>query len=228
MEHLRRLKSPVRMRAMNDSTPLLRLGTRGSPLALYQAEAVKAGLENAHPELAQPGALEIVIIKTTGDKVQDRPLAEIGGKGLFLKEIEEALKDRRIDAAVHSMKDVPTWLEEDFALAAFLPREDVRDAFLSPVANTLMELPEGAIIGSSSQRRQAQILARRPDLKVISLRGNVQTRLRKLSEGEAHATLLAYAGLKRLEMEDKVTALFEAGFEEGEMAGGHRHARHPG
>ncbi len=195
---------------MNDDTPLLRLGTRGSPLALYQAEAIKAALEKAHPELAQPGALEIVIIKTTGDKVQDRPLAEIGGKGLFLKEIEEALKDGRIDAAVHSMKDVPTWLEDGFALAAYLPREDVRDAFLSPVAGSLMELPEGAIVGSSSQRRQAQILARRPDLKVVSLRGNVQTRLRKLAEGEAHATLLAYAGLKRLEMEDMITKLFEA------------------
>jgi hydroxymethylbilane synthase len=205
------------MCAMTDREPLLKLGTRGSPLALYQAEAVKARLAAADPDLAKPGAIEIVVIKTTGDKVQDRPLAEIGGKGLFLKEIEEALKDGRIDAAVHSMKDVPTWLEPGFALAAFLPREDVRDAFLSPVASSLMELPEGAVVGSSSLRRQAQILAKRPDLKVVSLRGNVQTRLRKLAEGEAQATLLAYAGLKRLEMEREATALFDAGFGETEM-----------
>lgn len=183
---------------MTETAPLIRLGTRGSPLALAQAHETERRLKAAHPELAEPGAVEIVVIKTTGDRVVDRPLAEIGGKGLFTKEIEAALTDGRIDAAVHSMKDVPTWLPDGMALAAFLPREDVRDAFFSPHGDTLAALPAGAVVGSASLRRQAQILAARPDLTVTLIRGNVDTRLRKLAEGEVDATLLAAAGLNRL------------------------------
>jgi hydroxymethylbilane synthase len=177
----------------------LRLGTRGSPLALAQAHETQARLEAAFPELS--GAIEIVVIKTTGDAVLDRPLAEIGGKGLFTKEIDEALLDGRIDFAVHSMKDVPTLIPPGTLMAALLPREDVRDAFISIKAKSLAELPEGAVVGTASLRRQAQILAKRPDLKVQSLRGNVQTRLKKIEEGVADATLLAMAGLKRLKLE---------------------------
>lgn len=194
---------------MTQDTPLLRLGTRGSPLALYQANETKRRLRAAHPDLADEGAVEIEIIKTTGDKVQDRPLAEIGGKGLFTKEIEEALFDGRIDAAVHSMKDVPTWLPEGLQIVSLLPREDVRDAFFSPVAASLEALPAGALVGSASLRRQAQILLRRPDLKVTNIRGNVQTRLAKLQRGEVQATLLALAGLKRLGREEDATAVLE-------------------
>jgi hydroxymethylbilane synthase len=181
------------------ATPaIVRLGTRGSPLALAQAHDVQRRLQETHPELRPEGAVEVVVIKTTGDRVTDRALAEIGGKGLFTKEIEQALVDGRIDAAVHSMKDVPTWLPDGMALAAFLTREDVRDAFFSPHGNALSELPSGALVGSASLRRQAQILNARPDLKVTLIRGNVDTRLRKLAEGQVDATLLAVAGLNRL------------------------------
>jgi hydroxymethylbilane synthase len=183
---------------MTEPTPSIRLGTRGSPLALAQAHETERRLKEAHPELAEPGAVEVVVIKTTGDRVVDRPLAEIGGKGLFTKEIEAALAEGRIDVAVHSMKDVPTWLPDDMALAAYLPREDVRDAFFSPHGDSLAALPQGALVGSASLRRQAQILAERPDLKVTLIRGNVDTRLRKLAEGQVDATLLAAAGLNRL------------------------------
>jgi len=179
---------------MTNASPDLKIGTRGSPLAMAQAHEVRDRLAAAHNGLA----VEIVVISTTGDQVLDRRLSEVGGKGLFTKEIQEALIDRRIDLAVHSMKDVETWLPDETALAAVLEREDPRDVFLSPRAQTLDELPAGSAIGTSSLRRQAQILHRRPDLRVETLRGNVQTRLRKLEEGVVDATLLALAGLKRL------------------------------
>ena len=181
-----------------------RLGTRGSPLALAQARELRARLAAVHATLAAEDAVEIVVIKTTGDKVQDRPLAEIGGKGLFTKEIEEALLDKRIDVAVHSMKDVPTWLPEGLRIAAVLPREDPRDVLLSPGAPRLAALPKGAVVGTASLRRQAQVLLARPDLKVAPMRGNVQTRLRKLDSGEVDATLLALAGLRRLGLEKDI------------------------
>jgi len=186
---------------------LIRLGTRGSALALAQAQEVRERLARAHGELAAEGAVEIVVIKTTGDRVQDRTLAEIGGKGLFTKEIEEALLDGRIDAAVHSMKDVPTWLPDGLTLAAILPREDPRDALFARRGDTLAGLPAGSVVGTASLRRQAQVLLLRPDLEVVPLRGNVQTRLRKLNEGQVDATLLAVAGLRRLGMAERVTAL---------------------
>ena len=180
------------------STPALRIGTRGSPLALAQAEETRLRLESAFPHLA--GRMTIETISTTGDRVQDRPLAEIGGKGLFTKEIDEAQLQGRIDIAVHSMKDVATRLPDGLTLAALLPREDVRDALISTDGRGLAELPPGAVVGSASLRRAAQILRRRPDLSVVPFRGNVQTRLRKLAEGQVDATLLAMAGLNRLGM----------------------------
>ncbi len=179
--------------------PLLRIGTRGSPLALAQAHEVQG--------LLAAMATEIVVIKTTGDKVQDRPLADIGGKGLFTKEIDEALRDGRVDLAVHSMKDLETWPADGIAVAAVLEREDVRDVFISEKADSLENLPAGCVVGTSSLRRQAQILGRRPDLRVEAFRGNVQTRMRKLKAGEADATLLALAGLRRLGMADVATEI---------------------
>lgn len=186
--------------------PLLRLGSRGSPLALLQAGEAKAKLIAAHPELSEE-SVEIVPIRTTGDRVRDRDLAEIGGKGLFIKEIEEALYDGRIDIAVHSMKDVPTWTPKWSAIVAILEREDPRDAFFSPHATTIAGLPRGASVGSASLRRRAQLLALRPDLKVGLIRGNVETRLAKLAAGEVDATLLALAGLNRLGKTESVTAI---------------------
>ena len=191
------------------ATPLLTIGTRGSPLALAQTHEVRDRLAAAWPELAAPGAIRIEIIKTTGDLIQDRPLAEIGGKGLFTKELDEQMLDGRIDLAVHSMKDVPTVLPEGIALPCMLPREDVRDAFICLKAGTLAELPAGSVIGTASLRRGAQILHRRPDLKVVNFRGNVQTRLRKLEEGAVDATLLAMAGLRRLGLERHATSALE-------------------
>jgi hydroxymethylbilane synthase len=186
----------------------IRLGTRGSPLALAQAAEVRGRLIAAHADLAaDEAAIEIVVITTTGDKIQDRTLADIGGKGLFTKEIEEALLAGRIDAAVHSMKDVPTWLPDGLEISTILPREDPRDALLSASGQDLAGLPAGAVIGTASLRRQAQVLLARPDLKVVPFRGNVQTRLRKLAEGQVDATLLAMAGLNRLGMSDKVSAV---------------------
>lgn len=179
-------------------TPLLRIGTRGSPLALAQTHMVRDGLAQRWPQLALPGAIEVIVISTTGDRVQDRPLAEIGGKGLFTKELDEAMEEGHIDLAVHSMKDVPTVLPDFIALPSMLPREDVRDAFLSPKASGIDDLPQGAVVGTASLRRGAQLLNRRPDLSVVSFRGNVQTRLKKLAEGQVDATLLAMAGLNRL------------------------------
>ncbi|MGD1924278.1 MAG: hydroxymethylbilane synthase [Paracoccaceae bacterium] len=174
----------------------LKIGTRGSPLALAQAYETRDRLMAAHglPE----AAFEVDVIQTTGDQVQDRALSEIGGKGLFTKEIEEKLADGRIHIAVHSMKDMPTVLPDGLIIACLLPREDVRDAFVSDRHETIGDLPQGATVGSSSLRRRAQLLNRRPDLNVVEFRGNVQTRLRKLSEGVAEATFLAAAGLRRL------------------------------
>ncbi len=187
----------------------LRLGTRGSELALIQEAEVRSRLIEADPELAEDGALETVVIKTTGDRIQDRRLSEIGGKGLFTKEIEEALVDGRIDLAVHSMKDVPTWLPAGLTISTILPREDARDAFFSRDGTALSGLAAGKVVGTSSLRRQAQLLLARPDLKVVPLRGNVQTRLRKLAEGQIDATILAYAGLKRLGQAGQITLLLE-------------------
>jgi len=188
-------------------TPFLKIGTRGSKLALAQAHEVRDRLA-AHHNISGDG-IEIIVIKTTGDRVQDRPLSEIGGKGLFTKEIEEALYEGTIDIAVHSMKDMPTKLPPGLEIAALLPREDARDAFLSPTAGNLMSLPQAAVVGSSSLRRAAQIKRLRPDIEVVNFRGNVQTRLAKLDSNVVDATLLAYAGLKRLQLEHKITSLIE-------------------
>ena len=184
-----RMLHPSRM-----STRPLRIGTRGSPMALHQAALVRDRLIATHPELA----VEVVTIRTTGDRVQDRRLAEIGGKGLFTKEIEEALFAGRVDLAVHSLKDLETRLPDGLEIACVLPRDDPRDAFLSRTAPSLAALPPGAKIGTSSLRRQAQLLRWRPDLKVAPMRGNVDTRLRKLAAGEVDAIVLALCGLERL------------------------------
>ena len=185
------------------------IGTRGSPLALVQAELLATALRQKHPHLTASDAIRLEIIVTSGDRIQDRPLSEAGGKGLFTKEIEEALLDGRIDCAVHSMKDMPTQLPEGLSIPCLLPRDDVRDAFFSSKANSIDALPEGAIVGTSSLRRQAIILARRPDLKVVTFRGNVGTRLKKLSEGVVDATLLAVAGLNRLGQQHLVQHILE-------------------
>lgn len=181
--------------------PLLRLGTRGSKLALTQAGLVRDALAAALPALAAPDAIEIVSIKTTGDAIQDRPLSEAGGKGLFVKEIEEALLAGRIDAAVHSMKDMPTAQPPRLVISAFLPREDARDVLIAGEVRRIADLRQGAVVGTSALRRRAQILHRRPDLHIVNLRGNVDTRLAKREAGLVEATVLALAGLKRLGME---------------------------
>ncbi|QHQ36463.1 hydroxymethylbilane synthase [Algicella marina] len=180
-------------------TPL-RIGTRGSPLALAQAHETKDRLMKAHglPE----NAFHIEPIRTTGDAIQNRSLSEIGGKGLFTREIEESLLGGRIDIAVHSMKDMPVDQPDGLTLGCYLPREDVRDAFVSLKYGSIEDLPEGSVVGTSSMRRRAQLKYRRPDLQVVEFRGNVQTRLRKLADGVASATFLAMAGLNRLAMED--------------------------
>ena len=173
-----------------------KIGTRGSPLALWQAGEVRRCLMAAFalPE----AAFAVVVIRVTGDVVQDRALKDIGGKGLFTREIEEALLAGSIDIAVHSMKDMPVLLPEGLVIDCHLPREDVRDGFLSPQVARLIDLPQGAVVGSSSLRRRAQLAHRRPDLRLVEFRGNVQTRMKKLEEGVASATLLAMAGLNRL------------------------------
>ena len=174
----------------------LTIGTRGSPLALAQAHETMGRLIR-HTGLDED-AFRIQVIKTTGDAIQDRPLGEIGGKGLFTKEIEDAMLAGDIDIAVHSMKDMPVLFPDGLVLDCYLPREDVRDAFISNKYKSIAELPNGATVGTSSLRRRAQLLHRRPDLNVVEFRGNVQTRLRKLKEGVADATFLACAGLNRL------------------------------
>lgn len=178
----------------------LNIGTRGSPLALAQAHETRDRLAHAFDLPFE--AFTIVVIKTTGDRIIDRPLKEIGGKGLFTREIEDALLSGSIDIAVHSMKDMPTLQPEGLLLDTYLPREDVRDAFICPGASTLDQLSEGTVVGTSSLRRRAQLKLRRPDLEVVEFRGNLQTRLMKLEKGVAAATFLAMAGLNRLQMKD--------------------------
>lgn len=180
----------------------LRIGTRGSALALAQAHETRDRLAAAHGLPAD--AFAIVVIKTTGDRILDRPLREIGGKGLFTREIEDALLDRRVDLAVHSMKDMPVLQPEGLVIDCYLPRQDPRDAFISRRWGSIDALPPGARVGSSSLRRRAQLALRRPDLTLVDFRGNVQTRMRKLDDGVADATFLAMAGLTRLDMQDVV------------------------
>ncbi|MGD9980818.1 MAG: hydroxymethylbilane synthase [Hyphomonadaceae bacterium] len=187
------------------TSPPFRIGARGSKLSLAQTEQTRARL--AATLGLEESAFEIVPIVTSGDRIQDRKLIEAGGKGLFTKELDEALLDRRIDLAVHSLKDLPTRLSDEIVLACVPEREDPRDAFVSLKAKTLVELPPGATVGTSSLRRQAQVLYARRDLKVATLRGNVDTRLAKLEAGEADATYLALAGLKRLGLENRAASL---------------------
>lgn len=186
-------------------TRRIRIGTRGSALALWQAEWVKSELEKRYPGMT----VELIKIKTTGDKILDVPLAKVGGKGLFVKEIEEAMLRGEIDIAVHSMKDVPTMFPEGLHLGAITKREDPRDAFISRGSVRFKDLPQGAKVGTSSLRRQAQLMNIRPDLEILQLRGNVDTRLRKLREGQFDAIILAAAGIKRLGLSQNVTEYIE-------------------
>jgi hydroxymethylbilane synthase len=181
----------------------LRIGTRGSQLALYQANWVRERLLQTHPHLK----VTLIKIKTTGDKIQDAPLAKIGGKGLFVKEIEEALRDRRIDLAVHSIKDVPTEFPEGLHLSAITKREDPRDVFISKDGTHLKDLPQGAKIGTSSLRRQAQLLYFRGDFQMIPLRGNLDTRMKKLDTKNLDGIVLALAGVRRLGLESRITEI---------------------
>jgi hydroxymethylbilane synthase len=192
--------------AQSLNNPWLRIGTRGSPLALWQAHETRARLAAAHG--VDPASIEVRVIRTSGDAIQDRPLAEVGGKGLFTKEIEQALLDDAVDLAVHSAKDMETMLPPGLVVAAFLEREDVRDAFICRKATTLAALPNGAVVGTASLRRQAIVRRARPDLKVVTLRGNVDTRLRKVSDGDIDATMLALAGLRRLGLADSAISVF--------------------
>lgn len=193
-----------------DRQHVIRIGTRGSPLALAQANEVRSRLLGAHADLG-PDGVELEIFRTRGDRILDRPLAELGGKGLFTEEIEAALADGRIDLAVHSMKDMPTSLPDGLVIGCVLEREDPRDGFISPQAAHFRDLPKGAVVGTASLRRQAQVLNQRPDLRVVTLRGNVQTRLDKLKQGRIDATFLALAGLRRLGLEDRLTAAIDPG-----------------
>jgi len=186
-------------------TNIIRIATRKSQLALWQAEYVSAQLQKHHANLS----VELVTMSTQGDKILDTPLAKVGGKGLFVKELETALLEGRADIAVHSMKDVPIELPDGLHLATICPREDPRDAFVSNSYKTLENLPQGATVGTSSLRRQCQISALRPDLKIKDLRGNVNTRLRKLDDGEYDAIILASAGLIRLEMAERISEYIE-------------------
>jgi hydroxymethylbilane synthase len=185
----------------------LRIGTRGSPMALRQTAIVCDRLIAEHPELAEAGAVETVTIRTTGDRVQDRLLAEIGGKGMFAKEIEEALVAGHIDLAVHSLKDLETWLPNGLSIACVLPRDDPRDALVSVDGAHLASLPAGARVGTASLRRQAQLLHQRPDLAVVPIRGNVNTRMRKMEAGEVVAMVLALSGLQRLGLSGQATEI---------------------
>lgn len=187
---------------------MLNIGTRGSPLALWQANAVRDALIAVHPALT-PDAVKIVVVKTSGDRMTAGPLRDLGGKGLFTKELEEMLLDGQLDCAVHSTKDMPTRLPDGLTLSAFLERADPRDAWIAAGGESLDDLPRGAMIGTASLRRKAQLLARRPDLEIRVFRGNVETRLRKLAEGAAQATLLAMAGLIRLGRADAATAALD-------------------
>lgn len=187
------------------NSPILRIGTRGSPLALWQAHAVQAALAAALK--VEPAQVAIEVIRTTGDQIQDRALSEAGGKGLFTKELEEALLDGRVDLAVHSAKDVATYLPEGLHLAGYLPRADVRDALILKSGAGLADLSAGARVGTASLRREAQLRRLRPDLKVELLRGNVHTRLARVKDGDFDGTLLALAGLTRLGLADVASAV---------------------
>jgi len=189
--------------------PLLRLGTRGSPLALAQAGELRQWLVSAHEDLAAPGAIEIITIRTSGDAMADRDLSEEGGKGLFTKEIEEALLAGSIDLAVHSMKDMTATLPKGLAISCLLPREDPRDALVAAKAASLKALPKNATLGTSSLRRQALALFARRDLKIVALRGNVGTRIDKLASSGIDATILAVAGLRRLGLTDAIAAILD-------------------
>lgn len=184
---------------------ILRIGTRGSMLALQQSGMMKKALESLWPELS----VELQIIKTTGDKITDVPLAKVGGKGLFVKEIEDALLEGSVDIAIHSMKDVPAVLPEGLEIGAVPEREDPRDVLIMRKGKELGDLPRGAITGTSSLRRMAQILRKRPDLDVRTLRGNLETRLRKLQEGLYDAIILAAAGIRRMGWQDRITAFLD-------------------
>jgi hydroxymethylbilane synthase len=181
---------------------ILRIGTRGSKLALAQSEWVKKKVQTRHPEVQ----VELVKIKTKGDKILDSPLSKVGGKGLFVKEIEDALLKGDVDLAVHSMKDVPAELQKGLKISVYPKREDPRDAFVSRHFRAVKDMPQGASVGTSSLRRSAQLLHMRPDLHIVPLRGNVDTRLRKLDSGDLQAIVLAIAGLNRLGLSDRITA----------------------
>ena len=193
-------------------TDKIKIATRGSPLAIAQANLARDRLIAVAPHMAGVGLIEIVPIRTTGDKMRASPLAMIGGKGLFTKEIEEALLENRADIAVHSMKDLPTVLPDGLKIQALLPREDPRDALIAhdTAVNKLEDLPIGASVGTASLRRRALLLNRRPDIQVKNLRGNINTRLKKIEAGTFDATFLAVAGLKRLGLSDKITRILDA------------------
>jgi len=192
-------------------TAPLRIGTRGSPLALAQAYETRKRLLASFPELNEEGAIEICVMKTQGDMILDKSLMELGGKGLFTKELDTALLGNEVDICVHSMKDVPTWLPEGTVLPCTLPREQTNDAFIHKDGSVkrIEDLPDHSVIGTASLRRQAQIMAKNPTLKCVNFRGNVQTRLRKLDDGVVDATLLAIAGLKRMDMDGCATSVLD-------------------
>eukprot|EP00571_Detonula_confervacea_P017181 CAMPEP_0172309946 /NCGR_PEP_ID=MMETSP1058-20130122/10985_1 /TAXON_ID=83371 /ORGANISM="Detonula confervacea, Strain CCMP 353" /LENGTH=361 /DNA_ID=CAMNT_0013022671 /DNA_START=113 /DNA_END=1198 /DNA_ORIENTATION=+ len=209
--------SPVSLRSSSalsmadgEVTPL-RIGTRGSPLALAQAYETRKRLIENFPELEEDGAIEICVMKTQGDMILDKSLMELGGKGLFTKELDVALLGDEVDICVHSMKDVPTWLPDGTVLPCNLPREQTNDAFITAnnEIKTIADLPDGSVIGTASLRRQSQLLAQNPTFKCVNFRGNVQTRLRKLDDNVVDATLLAIAGLKRMDMQDCATAVLD-------------------
>lgn len=189
----------------------LRIGTRGSPLAMAQAYETRRRLQEEFPELCEDGAIEICVLKTQGDMILDKSLMELGGKGLFTKELDVALLGNEVDICVHSMKDVPTWLPEGTVLPCNLPREATNDAFIYKDGSIkrIEDLPDHSVIGTASLRRQAQLMAKNPTLKCVNFRGNVQTRLRKLDDGVVDATLLAIAGLKRMDMDGCATSVLE-------------------
>jgi len=189
----------------------LRIGTRGSPLAMAQAFETRRRLQEQFPEMNEDGAIEICVMKTQGDMILDKSLMELGGKGLFTKELDVALLGNEVDICVHSMKDVPTWLPEGTVLPCNLPREDTNDAFITAnnEIKSIADLPDNAVIGTASLRRQSQLMAQNPTFKCVNFRGNVQTRLRKLNNGDVDATLLAIAGLKRMDMDKHATAVLE-------------------
>lgn len=197
--------------AESKATDPVRIGTRGSPLALAQAYETRKRLIANFPELEEEGAIEICVMKTQGDMILDKSLMELGGKGLFTKELDTALLNNEVDICVHSMKDVPTWLPDGTVLPCTLPREDTNDAFIykDGTVKSIAELPDNSVIGTASLRRQAQLMARNKTFKCVNFRGNVQTRLRKLDDGVVDATLLAIAGLKRMGMDGCATAVLE-------------------